>query len=203
MLKSKPQSIPLLIVLSGPSGVGKDAVIDALKQRNKGLHFIVTATTRPMRVDEQEGVDYFFLSEDTFKNMVQEDEFLEWAKVYEHYYGVLRSRVQEALTRGEDAIVRVDVQGAATIKSKAPDALFIFLAPTSLKELAKRLKQRASESQESLSLRMAKARYEMERRHLFDYIVKNKTGHLDKAVDEIEAIITAEKLRVKPKQVKI
>ncbi len=200
---AKPEAAPLLIVLSGPSGVGKDAVIDALKKRNKGLHFIVTATTRPMRKGEKEGVDYFFLSEDMFKQGILEDEFLEWAKVYDHYYGVLRARVQEALNRGSDAIVRVDVQGAATIKGKAPDAVFIFLAPTSLKDLSKRLKQRASESQESLSLRMAKARYEMERRHQFDYLVRNKTGQLEKAVDEIEAIIAAEKLRVKPKRVKI
>lgn len=194
---------PLLIVLSGPSGVGKDAVIDALKKRNKSLHFIVTATTRPMREGEKEGVDYHFFSEQTFKKMVHDDEFLEWAKVYEHYYGVLHSRVKEALSKGEDAIVRVDVQGAATIKSKVPGATFIFLAPSSLKELEKRLKQRASESSESLSLRLAKASYEMERLYLFDYQVKNKTGQLEKAVDEIESIVTAEKLRVTPKQVKI
>lgn len=199
----KSGTTPLLIVLSGPSGVGKDAVIDALKKRNKSLHFMVTATTRPRREGEKEGVDYYFLSEQTFKKMVHEDEFLEWAKVYEHYYGVLRSRVQEALSRGEDAIVRVDVQGAATLKSKVPDAIFIFLSPSSLKELEKRLKQRASESDESLSLRLAKASYEMERLYLFDYLVRNKTGQLEKAADEIEAIITAEKLRVKPKQVKI
>lgn len=194
---------PLLIVLSGPSGVGKDAVIDNMKERNKSLHFIVTATTRPMREDEKEGVDYFFLSEETFKKMIQDDEFLEWAKVYEHYYGVLRSRVHEALSRGMDAIVRVDVQGAATLKSKIPEAVFIFLAPFSFRELEKRLKSRASESEESLALRLAKARYEMDRLYLFEYMVKNKTGQLKKAVRQIEAIIAAEKLRVKPKQVRI
>lgn len=199
----KPETRPLFIVLSGPSGVGKDAVIDAMKKRNRSLHFIVTATTRPMREGEKEGVDYYFLSEQNFKKMVHEDEFLEWAKVYEHYYGVLRLKVQEALRRGDDAIVRVDVQGAATIKSKVPEAVFIFLAPFSLKELETRLKQRASESRESLSLRLAKARYEMDRLYLFDYMVKNKTGELEKAVGEIEAIITAEKHRLKPKQVKI
>lgn len=199
----KPESQPLLIVLSGPSGVGKDAVITTLKNRNRSLHFIVTATTRAMRQDEKEGVDYYFLSEPEFKGMVQEDEFLEWAKVYDHYYGVMRRTVHEALNRGDDAIVRVDVQGAATLKSKAPEAVFIFLAPESFRALQRRLKSRNTESRESLSLRLAKARYEMDRLPLFDYMVKNRTGQLERAVDEIEAIITAEKLRVKPKQVKI
>ena len=194
---------PLLIVLSGPSGVGKDAVIDALKKRNKKLRFIVTATTRPMREGEKEGVDYHFLAEQTFKEKIKDDEFLEWAKVYQHYYGVLRSTVREALGRGEDAIVRVDVQGAATLKSKVSGAVFIFLAPSSFKDLERRLKQRASETDESLSLRLAKASYEMERSYLFDYYVKNKTGRLEKAVDDVEAIITAEKLLVNPKQLKI
>lgn len=203
MNKGKSQDLPLLIVLSGPSGVGKDAVIEAMKRRDKSLHFIVTTTTRPMREGEKEGVDYYFISEQTFKDMVREDEFLEWAKVYDHYYGVPRARVQEALNQGKDAIVRVDVQGAATIKSKAPDAVFIFLAPTSIRELGKRLKQRASESTESLSLRLAKAGYEMERMFLFDYAVKNRTGQLLRAVKEIESIISAEKLRVNPKKTKI
>lgn len=193
----------MFVALSGPSGVGKDTIIEALKKRGFPLHFIVTATTRPRRESEKEGVDYYFLPESLFKKMIGESKFLEWAQVYEHYYGIPRSEVQEALARGKDSIVRVDVQGAATLRKVATEALLIFLAPPSLEVLAERLKERASESRESISLRLEKARSEMEQLQLFDYVVINDKSLLDRAVNEIEAIITAEKCRTKPREIRI
>ncbi len=161
--------------------------------------YAITATTRPQRVEERNGVDYWFLSGAEFQEKIKQGQFLEYAQVYGRWYGVPKQLVKEALTRGQDVVIKVDVQGAATIKKVVPDAILIFLAPPSLEELEQRLQRRKSESSDDLRLRIEKAREEMKALHLFDYVVVNYQDKLEMAVSQIEAIITAEKCRVKPR----
>jgi len=192
---------PLLVVLSGPSGVGKDAVMGRMKERGIPLHYTVTATTRPRRPGEVHGRDYFFLSTDEFQRLIAQGELLEWALVYGDYKGIPKEQVRQALARNEDVIMRIDVQGAGTIRRLAPDALLIFLAPPSMDELARRLRQRRTESQEALERRLEAAREEMRALSIFDYLVVNYEGRLDETVDRILAILQAEKRRVHPRRV--
>jgi guanylate kinase len=187
---------PLLIVISGPSGVGKDTVIEEMKTRGLPFHFVITATTRPARADETDGVDYFFLTQDEFARMIDEGELLEYAVVYKDYKGIPKSQVREALASGKHVIMRIDVQGAETVRKLAKDALLIFLTPQNEEELINRLKKRKTETKESLKLRIATTRQEYKKIDLFDYIVVNKDDCLDKTVDTIEAIIQAEQHRV-------
>ncbi len=194
---------PLLIVLSGPSGVGKDSVLDRLKRVGARLHFTVTATTRPKRPKERNGVEYFFITPEAFQEMAERDELLEKAQVYGNWYGVPKAQVREALAEGKDVIVRTDVQGAATIKSKAPQAVFIFLAPPSLKELERRLRERHTESEVEMRRRIRMARSEMDRLPMFDYLVINRNGELDEAATQVQAIIAVEKLRATPREVRL
>jgi guanylate kinase len=163
----------------------------------------VTATTRPKRPGEKDGVDYHFLSEDKFRQMIKTNQFLEWAEVYGNYYGVPKREVEEALRKGQDTIVKVDVQGAATIKQILPDAVFIFLMAPSTEELANRLKQRHGLHSADLDLRLSKAREEIESLPQFDYVVVNHTDNLDLTVAQINAIVTAEKCRSKPRVVRL
>jgi len=192
------QKEPLLIVLSGPSGAGKDAVLNRLKQRYPLKH-ITTVTTRPKRAAEKDNVDYHFISIQKFREMVENNEFLEHAEVYENRYGVPKSPVKQALDNGQDTIIKVDVQGAATIKEILPQAIYIFLAPLEFDELAYRLEKRQTESSPELALRLKTVEEEMKQLYLFDYMVANKKGEIDAAVSQIEAIITAEKCRVSPR----
>lgn len=194
---------PLLIILSGPSGVGKDTVIAELKRRGSPLYHAVTATTRPQRPRETEGIDYYFVTPARFREMIERQELLEWASVYGNWYGVPRRPVREALAAGKDVIVRVDVQGAATIKALAPEAVFIFLAPSSMEELKQRLRRRATENASDLELRLKTAEEEMARLPLFDYLVVNHQDRVGEAAAQIEAIITAEKCRVKQRLVEL
>ena len=191
-----PPAKPLLIVLSGLSGAGKDEVLTRLRKSGCPLEFIVTVTTRTKRVNESDGVHYRFVSREKFQELIDRNELLEWAKVYGNWYGVPREPVKQALEQGKDAIVKVDVQGAATIKKIMPQAVFIFLAPPSMEELVLRLKKRRTESPEDLDLRIKTAEAELEKLPLFDYLVFNRHGEIDRAVADIEAIITAEKRRV-------
>jgi guanylate kinase len=190
---------PLLIVLSGPSGVGKDSVIDELKSRNISFHFVVTATTRPKRPGEEHGVHYWFYTPQEFEKLLQMGELLENATVYGNSYGVPKEDVREALKRGEDAIMRIDVQGAAHIKRIVPDALFIFLAPPSFEAILTRLGNRNTESPEDLQRRIDNYHQEMKAITTFDYVVINHDDGLNSTVDQILAIITTEKLRVQPR----
>jgi guanylate kinase len=192
---------PLLIVLSGPSGVGKDAVLDRLKESSYPLNYVVTVTTRPRRDNEQDMVDYHFISTDEYRDMLAMNELLESASVYGNWYGVPRTAVKEALDRGEDVIIKIDIQGAAAIKKIVPEAVFIFLAPPSLEELTARLTRRLTESSDDLTLRLETAREEMKQLSRFDYVVVNQDGGLDQAVSSIQAIITAEKCRVAPRRI--
>ncbi len=194
---------PLLIVISGPSGVGKDTVLEEMKSRGLPFHFVITATTRVPRPDEVDGKDYFFLSQDDFARMINEGELLEYAVVYQDYKGIPKSQVRMALASGKNVIMRIDVQGAETVRSLAKDALLIFLTPQNEDELIDRLKKRNTETTESLKLRIATTRQEFNKINLFDYIVVNKDEKLDETVDMIEAIITAEQQRVHQRVVEL
>ena len=194
---------PLLIVISGPSGAGKDAVLTRMKELGCPLEYIVTVATRPQRAEERNNVNYHFISRERFQEMIERKEFLEWANVYGNWYGVPKKPVKQALDKGQDIIVKVDVQGAATIKKLLPQAVFIFLIPPSIEELILRLKQRQTESAFDLALRTKTAEEETTQLSLFDYIVVNKRDEIDLAVSEIKAIITAEKCRVTPREISL
>jgi guanylate kinase len=197
------QSKPLLIVLSGPSGAGKDAILNRMKKSGYPAEFITTITTRPQRAEEKNNIDYHFVSVESFQKMIENKELLEWANVYGNWYGVPKEPVKRALDRGQDVIVKVDVQGAATIKKTIPQAVFIFLVPPSMEELATRLKQRHTESPFDLALRLKTAEEEMKKLPLFDYVVVNREAEIDLAVSAIEAIITAEKRRAIPMEISL
>lgn len=187
---------PLLVVLSGPSGAGKDAVLGQIKARGFPFHIALTATTRPRRGDERDGVDYRFLSEAEFDRLLREDGFLEHAQVYGYRYGVPRAPVAAALAAGRDVLMRTDVQGAATIRRLVPETVLVFVSTPSLAELEARLRARGLDNEESLQRRLATAQAEMDRIPEFDYLVVNESGHLDVTVDRVLAIVTAEKCRV-------
>jgi guanylate kinase len=195
------QPEPLLIVISGPSGVGKDSVIRRMKERALPLHFVVTATTRSPRDGEKNGVDYYFVSPDRFAEMIETGELLEYAIVYNDYKGIPKEQVRQALESGKDVILRIDVQGAATIRHLCKDALLIFLTTQDEEELVTRLRERKSETPEGVNLRIATARQELKRIQEFDYVVVNPECQLDKAVDTILAIIEAEHHRVNHRKV--
>ena len=192
---------PLLIVLSGPSGAGKDALLTRMKESGSPVKHITTVTTRAQRAKERDNVDYHFVPERKFQEMIKNNELLEWANVYGNWYGVPKQPVKQALDKGQDVIVKVDTQGAATIKKILPEAVFIFVIPPSMAELMTRVKQRHTESPFDLALRIKTAEEEIKQLPLFDYIVVNKRDEIDLAVSEIKAIITAEKCRVSPRQI--
>lgn len=192
---------PLLVVLSGPSGVGKDAALDALKLLDRPWHFVVTATTRTQRQGEQDGVDYIFLETGAFLKMRERDELLECAQVYGNWYGVPRNQVRQGLRNGKDVFLKVDVQGADTVRELAPEALFIFMIPSSLDDLRSRLTLRMTEKPSEMELRISIAESELGRVGEYDYRVVNREGQLEQAVAEIDAIITAEKCRTRPRVV--
>ena len=206
MSTSGPQGTdakPILVVLSGPSGVGKDAVLVRMRELGTACHFAVTATTRTPRSSERHGVDYSFLTRRAFTEMIDRGELLEWAEVYEHLYGVPTSQVVDFLRRGCDVVVKTDVQGAATIKKLAPKALFIFVAPSNMDELERRLSQRMTESADALKLRLETAAREMEEATWFDHVVVNRQDRLDEIAEKIGSIIEAERRRTPPRNVQL
>lgn len=194
---------PLLVVISGPSGVGKDSVIQRMKERNLPFHFVVTATTRPARPSEVHGVDYYFVSHDEFAQLIEQDELLEYAYVYSDYKGIPKQQVRQALSSNKDVMMRLDVQGAATIRKISPEAVLIFLTTRDEDELVRRLKDRRTETAEELNLRIAMARQELRRLGEFDYVVVNREFELDETVEDILAIIKAEHHRVHPRKVSL
>ncbi|HPH94511.1 MAG TPA: guanylate kinase [Anaerolineaceae bacterium] len=187
---------PLLVVISGPSGVGKDSALISLKARQLPLHFVVTATTRKIRPGEVDGVDYFFYDRAKFEDMIAKNELLEWAVVYQDYKGIPKEQIRQAMNSGKDVIMRVDVQGAATIRRLCPEAVLIFLTPANEEEWLERLKARKTETPDSLAVRTATARDELTHVHEFDYVVVNSEGRLEQAVDTIVRIIDAEHHKV-------
>ena len=194
---------PLLIVISGPSGAGKDTVMQRMKERGLPFHFVVTATTRPKRTNEMHGRDYWFVSTEEFARMINEDELIEHAIVYGDYKGIPKQQVREALASGMDVIMRVDVQGAETVRRMAPEALMIFISTNNEEELVHRLETRKTETVASLAIRIATARKELKRVDAFDYVIVNHDFRLDETVDVIRAIINAEHHRVKPRKVNL
>ena len=195
------QSHPLLIVISGPSGVGKDSVIKRLLEKDSTLAFVVTAASRDPRPGEADGVDYYFLKREEFERRIAAGEFLENAVVYGELKGILKAEVQRKMDSGRDVVMRVDVQGAATVKEKAPDALLIFLTTNDEEELVERLTTRNTEEEDKLKLRIETAKREMDCVSEFDYKVVNPEGCLEEAVDTILAIIRAEHHAVYPRKV--
>ena len=196
LYQSVSEPRPVLIVISGPSGVGKDATLQLMKDQHQPFYFVVTATTRDMRPTEAEGVDYHFVSMSEFARMIEEDELLEHAMVYNDYKGIPKKHVREALASGKDVIMRIDVQGAATIRTLIPNAVTIFLTSESEEELVRRLEQRKTEDPGKLAMRIATARRELERVVEFDYVVVNRIDRLDETAEQVRSIIAAEKCRV-------
>ena len=194
---------PLLIVISGPSGAGKYTVMQRMKERGLPFHFVVTATTRLKRANEVHGKDYWFVSKEEFARMIDEDELIEHAIVYADYKGIPKQQVREALASGMDVVMRLDVQGAETVRKLAHEALLIFITTDSEEELVHRLETRKTETADSLALRIATARKELKRVEAFDYVIVNREFHLDETVDTIRAIIEAEHHRVNPRKVSL
>ena len=188
---------PLVIVLSGPSGVGKDSVLKAMQSRGMAFHFVVTSTDRKPRKEEVNGVDYNFISTERFENMIRNDEFVEHARVYGDYKGVPKAQIQGALASGKDVVLRLDVQGAARVRELFPDSIQIFLIPENEDKWRQRFISRKSETEEMLQQRMLIAHEELKRVDEFDYVVINCTDCLDTTVNQIAAIIEAEHLKVR------
>ncbi len=191
----------LLLILSGPSGAGKDALLNRMKELGVPLHYVVTSTTRPPRTGEKDGVEYTFVSESGFQEMLQRGDLVESAKVYGYWYGVPKHEVKQALDEGKDVVLKIDVQGAATIRNLLPGAVLVFLTLPSLEEYEKRLRQRKTESDTDLKVRLGKVTEEMRSMLIFDYVVVNRQDELDGAVDQIKSIVAAEKCRVNPRVV--
>lgn len=194
---------PLVVVISGPSGAGKDSLIRRMKERQVPFHFVVTATSRPPRPGEVDGVDYHFLSREQFEAGIRAGEFLEYAVVYGDYKGIPRWEIENALASGKDVILRVDVQGAATLRRLIPQAVFIFVIPASREELIARLQARGTETPESIARRLQAVEEELRHWAEFDYVVVNRDQRLDEAVDDILAIIRAEHHRAHPRRARL
>jgi len=191
-----PERPALLVVISGPSGVGKDSVLRGLREQGLPFRFVPTMNTRPKRSDEVDGVDYFFVTTEEFVTLLEQGELLEHAIVYGDYKGIPKKPIREALNSGQDVVLRVDVQGAATLKRLIPQAIFIFLTTPTEEELVQRLLKRKTESPESLRIRIATAREEMLRIPEFDYVVVNHDDQLDETVQDVIGIVRAEHCRV-------
>lgn len=183
-----------LIVLSGPSGVGKSTVIAELFAQRSNIYFSVSYTTRQPRVGEQDGVNYNFVSREEFERMIADDELLEYAEYVDNYYGTSMKLIQEKLDAGIDVLLDIEVQGAAKVRARCPDALFIFIIPPSFEELSRRLHRRNTDSEEVIAGRLAMARQEFREIPKYDYLVIN--DKVANAVHEIEAILTAAECRV-------
>jgi guanylate kinase len=184
----------MLVIISGPSGVGKDTIIEALKRRSHDpeYHYVVTCTTRARRPGEVDAVDYHFLDPEAFAAQRAAGEFLEANEVHGNWYGTPRRQVREALAAGRDVILKIDVQGAQVVKEKVPGALLIFLIPPSLEDLFQRLRSRATETADELELRQRNAAIELARQEDYDYVVTNETGQVERTAGRIDAIIAEE-----------
>ena len=185
----------VLVVISGPSGVGKTTIIKAVLSRRDDLIFSVSCTTRPRRPGEVHGRDYFFITEQEFRAMIDRGEFLEWAEVHGHLYGTPRKFVEKAFSEGKSVLLDIDVQGALKVMKTFKDGVFIFVAPPSLEDLEKRLRKRGTEDEETIKRRLEDARWELNHIGSFEYLIVNQD--LDEAIHALDSIITAEKIKVR------
>ena len=192
-----------MVVISGPSGVGKDSVLRALKKSDLPIYHVVTANTRAPRPDEKEGVDYFFVSRETFEKMIADNELIEYSRVYDDYKGVPKAQIRKAIESGKDVILRLDVQGAEKIKKLYPDAVLIFLSPANAEEWYQRLGGRRLSQEKDIETRITTVIAELVKARDFDYIVVNAQNQLQKTITIIEAIITAEHQKSKPRKISI
>ena len=192
---------PRVFVISGPSGVGKDTVIELMRPLYPNAYFAVTATTRPRRPGEIDGIHYYFLDTSTFLARQAEGEFLESAVVYGHHYGVPRSPIRTAIGRGEDVFIKVDVQGAASIRQLVPDAVMIFLLPESMSTLLQRLRSRKTDDPEALMNRFSTASRELASAQEFDYVIFNESEQVERTLESINAIVRAEQSKVKQPEI--
>jgi len=184
-----------LLILSGPSGAGKNTVLDAVRERCPELLYSISATTRPPRPLEQDGCDYFFLSKEEFEERIAAGDFLEWAEFCSHYYGTPLAYIRESLDRGQIVVMDIDIQGARQVKAKMPEAVFVFLLPPTMAELESRLRGRSSDSDAAIRNRLDKALTELRAGIEYDYVIRN--DDIDEAARKLLAIITAEGCRVR------
>jgi guanylate kinase len=199
----------MLIIISGPSGVGKDTIIDALRRRESERgqvgqrHYVVTCTTRAPRAGEVDGVDYFFISREEFLRIRAARGFLEANEVHGNWYGSPRDQVRQALVAGRDVILKIDVQGAQVVKEQVSEAVLIFVIPPSLETLFQRLRARATETADELELRQGNAALELARQDDYDHVVTNEDGQVDRTAERIEQLIAVEHLREPDRRVRV
>jgi guanylate kinase len=201
--KTVPPRQGLLFVLSAPSGTGKDSVIQALKQQGMDFYVVPSVTARALRPGESEGNPYHFVSEEEFQRMIAENKLIEYAKVHGNWYGQPREPIRENLRAGRDVLLKIDVQGAATIRKKIPGAVFIFLAPGSYEELAQRLISRHTETDEQLQRRLTDARNELAQQSWYNYVIINRQNHLEEAANQLREIMQREHARGHVQQIDI
>ena len=194
-----------MVIISGPSGVGKDAVIEAMRRRQPPhpRSYVITVTTRERRENEIDGTHYHFLSLDDYQRLVADEGLLEASEVHRNWYGTPRDQVQSAVAHGKDAILKIDVQGADKIRARVRDALLVFVVPPSMEELERRLRNRGTEAPADLDIRLRNARIEMARRVEFDHVVVNETDRLDATAQHIDAIIAAEHERFPDRRIRV
>lgn len=191
----------LLFVLSAPSGAGKDTVIQALQNQGADFFVVPSVTTRAPRPGESEGKPYYFVDQEHFAHMVTNNELLEHALVHGNWYGQPRQPIRDTLKTGRDVLLKIDVQGATTVRRLIPQAIFIFLHPGSSEELVHRLAARSTETEEELQRRLIDAKAELAEQHWYDYLVFNRHGRLQEAVDDLRAIMRSEHCRVTPRRI--
>ena len=199
----------MLIIISGPSGVGKDTIIDALRRRERDTgrdgdrHYVITCTTRAPRNGEVDGLDYHFIDRDEFLRLHAERGFLEANEVHGNWYGSPRDQVRQALVAGRDVILKIDVQGARVVKEQVSEALLIFVVPPSLETLFDRLRARATETAEELEVRQRDAAVELARQNDYDHVVTNETGQVERTAERIDEIIADEHRREPDRRVRV
>lgn len=193
----------LLFVLSAPSGTGKDSVIARLRKRGMDFHVVSSVTTRAPRKGESDGNPYHFISVEAFRQMIERNELLEYAQVHGNWYGQPLQQVKDNLLTGRDVLLKIDVQGAATVRKKVPEAIFIFLTPGSVEELAQRLTYRHTETEVERERRLRDAQTELAQWNQYDYVVVNRQGQIEDAVEHLRAIMLAEHCRTHPHYLKI
>jgi guanylate kinase len=194
---------PRIFIISGPSGVGKDSVIEQLRETFPSAQYVVTATTRPVRPGEVDGVHYVFLTKDEFLSRIEQNDFIENATVYDNHYGVPRSPIVEGLAEGRDVIIKVDVKGAATLRRLIKNTTSIFLAPESMEALLARLRDRKTDDPDVLMKRFKTASTELNEVRKFDYVVFNEAGKLEDAVQRICEIVNVERSRVTRPEIRL